>query len=1027
MKRIFFAGLLVILGTLSLQAATFTITPNTVSNNYGGLITIQMSGLPAGETVQVAQYFDMNNNGVIDAADEGVRFETVTDGHVKTIAGMANPLAFSDVDGATNGAITATMLFPAAPDSAHGIGNYFFRISSPANHFAATNLLFTVTLPAYLQRVQGTVKNNSTNVPFAIVALTQPTSGGDTRIIVGKTADASGNYSLPAPPGNYHVLAFRPGYVGDYNTFPSVSLAPNATITTNLSLIAADSLLSGSLVESTNTTVRVLPMGNLLAFSTNLLITIAPADSNGNFAIPVTSGNIWSIRPLVQSVLPQGYLAVEQGNEVRYQTFTGPVNNALIKLKHATAVLFGKVKDNHSNGIPAIGLGANADGGQYDGAAVSDGNGNFFMALDGGGGFIEVANLGDAPANNYLWTGTYFYVTDGQALNVDVSGTIATAHYRAHIIDDHGAGVPNLFCFANSNTGTTTGTTDANGYLDLPVFASTWQLLGLQTIAYPTLVFPDVPPFTIVDGVNLTNVIIARTVTGQISGHVRNSLNVGIPHLSVMVTNRVAGTNFVLGATTDSAGYYAVNVFDSTWNVSLDPYGLQSAGYAPVAPLNVPVPPANAIANFTPGAIPPPQILTLSLPDSVLGNYYDAELDATNGVPALIWTLDSGTLPGGLTLDNYNVGLISGLITNFGLFHFTVRVTDAKGQSSTQALSINVRQTAPGPLTIINTFLPNGAQGCAYTNQILASGGQPPYSWALAPGSDALPTGLNLGTDGTVAGLPTSATFANLIVAVSDSAGGYATQTVSLDINNSLEVFPGPLSGGTVGSNYFGGLYASGGQQLQTWTILSGSLPPGLTLDPTSGNITGTPTNVGSYNFTAQVDDGCATTNLATSITIYTSPSITTTVLPVAVPGSFYSFQLLATGGLPPYSFFTADPLPSSLQMDYTGLISGPDYSPSTNVFVTTVYDSLGTMGTATLTLISSSEPVQPQLDLPTMDAPGQFSFRVTGVTGQSYTAQYSGDLATWTDLYTTNAPAPQFLITDTNALDNRFYRVRVN
>ena len=407
--------------------------------------------------------------------------------------------------------------------------------------------------------------------------------------------------------------------------------------------------------------------------------------------------------------------------------------------------------------------------------------------------------------------------------------------------------------------------------------------------------------------------------------------------------------------------------------------------------------------------------------------FADMSIDATNGVPALIWTLDSGTLPGGLTLDNYNVGLISGLITNFGLFHFTVRVTDAKGQSSTQALSINVRQTAPGPLTIINTFLPNGAQGCAYTNQILASGGQPPYSWALAPGSDALPTGLNLGTDGTVAGLPTSATFANLIVAVSDSAGGYATQTVSLDINNSLEVFPGPLSGGTVGSNYFGGLYASGGQQLQTWTILSGSLPPGLTLDPTSGNITGTPTNVGSYNFTAQVDDGCATTNLATSITIYTSPSITTTVLPVAVPGSFYSFQLLATGGLPPYSFFTADPLPSSLQMDYTGLISGPDYSPSTNVFVTTVYDSLGTMGTATLTLISSSEPVQPQLDLPTMDAPGQFSFRVTGVTGQSYTAQYSGDLATWTDLYTTNAPAPQFLITDTNALDNRFYRVRVN
>jgi hypothetical protein len=61
------------------------------------------------------------------------------------------------------------------------------------------------------------------------------------------------------------------------------------------------------------------------------------------------------------------------------------------------------------------------------------------------------------------------------------------------------------------------------------------------------------------------------------------------------------------------------------------------------------------------------------------------------------------------------------------------------------------------------------------------------------------------------------------------------------------------------------------------------------------------------------------------------------------------------------------------------------------------------------------------------MLAQNQFSFRVTGVSGQSYTAQYSADLSNWTDLYTTNAPDTIFFIADTNAAGHRFYRLKVN
>ena len=247
-----------------------------------------------------------------------------------------------------------------------------------------------------------------------------------------------------------------------------------------------------------------MPDAQLLAFSTNVLITIAVANSNGNFTIPVTANNIWSVRPLAQSAIPEAYLPVEPGNEARFQTFGGPVSNAMILLKHANCVLYGQVQDNHGNPIPGVGLVANGDGGQYDGNAISDSNGNYFLAMDAGGGFIEVQNTGDAQANNYLWTGTPFFVSNGQAQQTNVIGTLSTARFRSLVTDDTGAPVTNVFCFADCPAGTSPGNTGSNGWLDMPVFAGTWTLY----IGSTNVIFPVVPPFTITDGVNLTNNIV---------------------------------------------------------------------------------------------------------------------------------------------------------------------------------------------------------------------------------------------------------------------------------------------------------------------------------------------------------------------------------------------------------------------------------------------------------------------------------------------------------------------------------------
>jgi len=95
-----------------------------------------------------------------------------------------------------------------------------------------------------------------------------------------------------------------------------------------------------------------------------------------------------------------------------------------------------------------------------------------------------------------------------------------------------------------------------------------------------------------------------------------------------------------------------------------------------------------------------------------------------------------------------------------------------------------------------------------------------------------------------------------------------------------------------------------------------------------------------------------------------------------------------------------------------------------TNTFEVMVYDGVGGVGTASLTIITSLLPL---LDEPVLVAGSQFSFRVTGVSGQNYTAQSSFDLTNWTALYTTNAPDTLFFIADTNTTGSRFYRLKVN
>ena len=201
-------------------------------------------------------------------------------------------------------------------------------------------------------------------------------------------------------------------------------------------------------------------------------------------------------------------------------------------------------------------------------------------------------------------------------------------------------------------------------------------------------------------------------------------------------------------------------------------------------------------------------------------------------------------------------GALSGTPTTLGTYPFTVKVTDSASNTATGAFSI----TVDAALAITTTQLPVGVVGSAYPSgtTLAATGGVTPYaSWTVTSGS--LPGGLSLASaTGVISGTPTSAGTSNFTVKVTDAQANSKTASLSITVNAILQITTAsPLPAGEVGATYTGvTLAATGGvPPYTTWSVTTGSLPGGLTLNSATGAITGTPTASGSFPFTMQVKD----------------------------------------------------------------------------------------------------------------------------------------------------------------------------
>ncbi|HEY1342292.1 MAG TPA: putative Ig domain-containing protein, partial [Bryobacteraceae bacterium] len=313
----------------------------------------------------------------------------------------------------------------------------------------------------------------------------------------------------------------------------------------------------------------------------------------------------------------------------------------------------------------------------------------------------------------------------------------------------------------------------------------------------------------------------------------------------------------------------------------------------------------------------PVHVTTTSLGPATVGSPYSQQLGASGGIPPYQWSVSAGSLPAGLNLSSS--GAISGTPTAAGTSNFTVRATDSNNSSDTQGLSVAVK---PSPLTVATTALAAGTAGTPYSATLSASGGTGGYSWSVSAGT--LPGGLSL-NGSSITGAPSAAGTSNFTVQVRDMSGATATQALTLTINPApLIISTGSLSNGTAGTPYSATLSASGGTGGYTWSVSSGTLSAGLSLNGSS--ITGTPTAAGTSNFTVQVRDSSGA-NASKPLTITINPAplmITTTSLPNGTVGAPYSATLAANGtGVITWSI-ASGALPDGLSINGSAITGSP-------------------------------------------------------------------------------------------------------
>jgi large repetitive protein len=414
-----------------------------------------------------------------------------------------------------------------------------------------------------------------------------------------------------------------------------------------------------------------------------------------------------------------------------------------------------------------------------------------------------------------------------------------------------------------------------------------------------------------------------------------------------------------LSGTPTSVGSYSFTV---TATDSLNATGSQA--------FSVTVSPA--VVDIQPGSLSP----------ASRGVFYAALLTASGGTAPYTFAVTSGSLPAGLSLAA--TGQLSGTPGATGSYTFTATATDAHGASNSRTFVLNVNVST---LDISPSLLADAAAGSAYTVSLVGNGGTAPYTFALANGT-TLPPGLALASNGALTGVPSQVGSYTVTVRVTDATSQVATRAYTLRVAVNPLLVTASFPSASYAKSFDAQFSASGGASPYTFTVSGGALPNGLALS-SNGDLAGTPTQSGTFNFSVTATDTYGDTGTF-PFTLVVAPATIALAPPTlfpATPGVFYSSVLTASGGVGTYTFsLVSGNLPRGLTLAADGTLIGTvDDVVGLYTFTVQAVDANGQVGSMKLLLkVAMPMILVTTLGLPNGTVNTAYSFQLAATGGTS-------------------------------------------
>jgi uncharacterized protein with beta-barrel porin domain len=292
-------------------------------------------------------------------------------------------------------------------------------------------------------------------------------------------------------------------------------------------------------------------------------------------------------------------------------------------------------------------------------------------------------------------------------------------------------------------------------------------------------------------------------------------------------------------------------------------------------------PTAQTATQVVSGTIAPATLTLTSTASATtqIGQSYSQTNVRSGGATPYTYSVFAGLLPAGTTL-NASTGTVSGTPTAAGAFSYAIKVTDSGSPTAQTATQVMSGTIAPATLTLVSAASNTTQLGQFYRQTNVGSGGATPYTYSVSAG--ALPAGITLNaSNGTVFGTPTASGAFSYTVKVTDSGSPTAqtaTQTVSGTIAPATLTATQAIASTTFTVNHaatsFTPVTGSGGAAPLAYGV-SPSLPTGLSMNSSTGAITGTPTVTSSAaTYTVTVTDANSATATATFSLAVSNPSL---------------------------------------------------------------------------------------------------------------------------------------------------------